>query len=164
MTGELLTVRDCAALLKLSTRQIWKLSRSERFPRPFRIGRSVRWRAADVQHFIDAGGDMRRLDYMIPAEVRLERATPCALSEQGAAVLSAMLRWQRADRASNEIVRELIRVRRLLASHGDLKRRLDELERTYDLRLAVVLKSLRELTESSIPKKGQIGFVTRDSP
>lgn len=61
MTEQLLTVRDCAALLKLSTRQIWKLSRSERFPRPLRIGRSVRWRAADVQRFIDADGDVRRL-------------------------------------------------------------------------------------------------------
>ncbi len=161
---ELLTVRDCAALLKIPPRQIWRLLGSERLPRPLRIGRFVRWRAADIQRFIDAGGDMRRLADMSPAEGGANRATHFALTEQGAALLSSLLRCQQADRVSHEILRELVRVRQLLASHSDLKRRLDELERKHDLRLADVFKALRELMEPSTAKKGRIGFVTRDSP
>ena len=59
---ELLTAGEVAALLKLSVRQIRKLSRAEGFPRPVPIGRCVRWRAADIQRFIDAAGDLPRVD------------------------------------------------------------------------------------------------------
>jgi predicted DNA-binding transcriptional regulator AlpA len=59
---ELLTAADCARLLKLSVRQVWNLTRSDRLPRPVTIGRFVRWRASDIQRFIDAGGNLPRLD------------------------------------------------------------------------------------------------------
>ncbi len=59
---ELLTAREVAALPKLSVRQVWKLSRTEGFPRPVPIGRFVRWRASDIQRLIDGGGDLPRLD------------------------------------------------------------------------------------------------------
>lgn len=52
---ELLTVRDVAAATCLSTRSIWKLLASGRMPAAVRIGRSVRWRAAEIRAWIDAG-------------------------------------------------------------------------------------------------------------
>ena len=68
--GELMTVRDLAARLKISSRQIWKLSASGRLPKPVRLARSVRWRASDIQEFIDAGCVMNRFE-----SERLEAAT-----------------------------------------------------------------------------------------
>ena len=59
-TLELLDVRDVAKRLKLSPRQIWKLTSTGRLPKPLRIGRSVRWRAADLARFLEAGADMER--------------------------------------------------------------------------------------------------------
>jgi predicted DNA-binding transcriptional regulator AlpA len=59
---ELLTVLEVAALLRLSPAQIRNLTRMGRFPRPVRVGRFARWRAVDIQRFIDAGGDLPRLD------------------------------------------------------------------------------------------------------
>lgn len=60
--GELMTVRDVAAKLKVSSRQCWKLVASGRLPQPVRLGRSVRWRADDLAAFIAAGCDMRQFE------------------------------------------------------------------------------------------------------
>ena len=61
-TVELLTVREVARLLKLSTRQIWKLSSAGKLPAPVRLGRSVRWRASDLARFLAVGADPARYD------------------------------------------------------------------------------------------------------
>lgn len=60
--AELMTVRDVAARLKVSTRQVWKLAASGRLPGPMRLGRSVRWRADDLTAFIAGGCDMQRFE------------------------------------------------------------------------------------------------------
>ena len=52
---ELLTVRDVAAALRLSQRQVWKLSASGRLPKPLKIGRSARWRRADIEAYVERG-------------------------------------------------------------------------------------------------------------
>ena len=62
MSSELLKVAEVAALLKVSTRQIWKLAASGRLPTPVRLGRSVRWRAADIDAFVERGCDMQTFD------------------------------------------------------------------------------------------------------
>jgi excisionase family DNA binding protein len=48
---ELLTVRELAARMKISRRHIWKLHSSGRLPGAVRLGRSVRWRASDVDEW-----------------------------------------------------------------------------------------------------------------
>lgn len=53
--AELLTVRDVAALVKLSSRQIYKLAASGRMPLPLKVSRSTRWRAADIEKWIQNG-------------------------------------------------------------------------------------------------------------
>lgn len=55
MQSELLTVRDLSAELKVSSRQCWKLLSSGRLPLPVRLGRSVRWRSADIARFVELG-------------------------------------------------------------------------------------------------------------
>ncbi len=52
---ELLTVKDVAALLRISTRQVWKLLASGRIPSPVRLSRSVRFRATDIERWIRLG-------------------------------------------------------------------------------------------------------------
>ena len=58
---KLLTVREVAARLGVSTRQCWKLNASGRMPAPLRLSRSVRWRESDLAAFIAAGCDMTRM-------------------------------------------------------------------------------------------------------
>lgn len=53
--AELLTVREVAALVKLSARQIYKMVSAGRMPPPLKVGRSTRWRADDVRRWIVDG-------------------------------------------------------------------------------------------------------------
>ncbi len=52
---DLLTVKDVAARLRISARQIWKLSSSGRMPAPVRVSSSVRWRAEDIARWVEMG-------------------------------------------------------------------------------------------------------------
>jgi len=88
------------------------------------------------------------------------RHRPYAFTEQGVAMLSSVLRSERAVRVNVEIMRAFVRLRRLLATHADLARKLDELERKYDSQFRVVFDAIRKLMASDVvPKERRIGFV-----
>ena len=87
------------------------------------------------------------------------RYPPYAFTEQGVAMLSSVLRSSRAVQVNIEIMRAFVRLRRMLASHADLARKPDELERKYDRQFAVVFDAIRELMAPPLPQpKGKIGF------
>lgn len=50
----LLTVRDVAQLLAMSTRNIWRLKSAGRLPPAIKIGGAVRWDRADIARHLDA--------------------------------------------------------------------------------------------------------------
>lgn len=56
---ELLTVRDVAAALKISVRQVWKLNSAGRLPAPLRVARSVRWKRDELAAWVDADCPVR---------------------------------------------------------------------------------------------------------
>lgn len=51
----LLNVNQVAERLGISSRQCWKLLCAGRFPKPVRLGRSVRWRQDVITKFIERG-------------------------------------------------------------------------------------------------------------
>ena len=52
-TQKLLTVKQVATALGLSTRTVWKLSSKGEFPRPLTVGQKARrWPAADVDAYV----------------------------------------------------------------------------------------------------------------
>lgn len=55
VTALLLPAGDAARLLNISERHFYKLHSGGRLPRPVRLGRSVRWRAKELQEWLDAG-------------------------------------------------------------------------------------------------------------
>jgi len=88
----------------------------------------------------------------------LRRATPYALTEQGVAMLSSILNSPRAIHVNIEIMRAFVRLRRLLASHEDLARKLAELERKYDAQFKVVFDAIRQLMAPPVKPRRSIGF------
>ena len=74
---------------------------------------------------------------------------PYAFTEQGVAMLSSVLNSDRAVRVNIEIMRAFVRLRQLLASHADLARKLDALERKYDAQFRVVFDAIRQMMSSS---------------
>jgi len=86
---------------------------------------------------------------------------PHAFTEQGVAMLSAVLNSDRAIQVSIAIVRVFVKLRQLLSSHADLIRRLDEMEKKYDGQFQVVFEAIRELmTPEPPPPTRRIGFST----
>ena len=87
------------------------------------------------------------------------RHRPYAFTEQGVAMLSSVLRSERAVRVNVEIMRAFVRLRRLLITHADLAHKLEELEEKYDAQFRVVFDAIRELmSPAAVPEKHRIGF------
>lgn len=55
-TTELWTAREVARRLRCTVRHLSNLVKSAGFPRPVRLGRSIRWRPQDVADFIERAG------------------------------------------------------------------------------------------------------------
>jgi excisionase family DNA binding protein len=50
----LLRDRGVAAVLDISVRTVWKLVAAGALPAPIRLGRSTRWRTADIERWLAA--------------------------------------------------------------------------------------------------------------
>lgn len=86
------------------------------------------------------------------------RYLPYAFTEQGVAMLSSVLRSERAVLVNIEIMRAFVRLRQVMSTQGDLIRRLDELEQRYDAHFKVVFDALRQLMPPPEAARKRIGF------
>lgn len=87
------------------------------------------------------------------------RSSPYAFTEQGVAMLSSVLNSPRAIQVNIEIMRAFVTLRRMLASHAELARKIKALESKYDKQFKVVFEAIRELmAPEKPPKSRQIGF------
>jgi hypothetical protein len=90
------------------------------------------------------------------------RYAPYAFTEQGVAMLSSVLRSERAVLVNIEIMRAFVQLRQMLASHADLARKLAELERKYDAQFKIVFDAIREMMQPQYAGgKNPIGFIPR---
>ena len=90
------------------------------------------------------------------------RYLPYAFTEQGVAMLSSVLNSERAIKVNIEIMRAFVRLRRILASHADLARKLEALEKKYDAQFKVVFDAIRQLMKPPESKKRPIGFLVEE--
>lgn len=91
------------------------------------------------------------------------RYAPFAFIEQGVAMLSSVLRSERAVAVNIEIMRTFVKLRGMLESNKELAGKLAKLEQKYDGQFKVVFEAIRELmSPPSSPKKRRIGFVQED--
>jgi hypothetical protein len=81
-----------------------------------------------------------------------------AFTEHGVAMLSSVLNSSRAVQVNIEIMRAFVRLRRMLASHAELARKLDVLEKKYDAQFKVVFDAIRQLMTTPEQKRRPIGF------
>ena len=86
------------------------------------------------------------------------RHRPYVFTEQGIAMLSGVLQSLRAVAVNVAIMRTFVRFRRMLASHRNLSRRLDELEKKCDAQFKVVFETIREWIEPPDAPPKRIGF------
>lgn len=97
------------------------------------------------------------------------RKLPWVFTEQGVAMLSGVLNSPTAIQVNIEIMRAFVRMRRLLATPGDLVTQLMELAETvqlHDEKIKVISTVLKQMMQPPPSKesKGRIGFRHPDAP
>lgn len=83
---------------------------------------------------------------------------PYAFTELGVAMLSSVLRSERAIRVNIDIMRTFVQLRRLLADSVELRQKLDALEKKYDKQFTVVFAAIRKLVDPDDPTTPTAGF------
>src|SRR4030065_1632118 len=90
---------------------------------------------------------------VIPHKKHFGGSLPYAFTEQGVAILSSVLNSERAIKVNIEIMRAFVRLRLILASHADLARKLEALEKKYDAQFSIVFEAIREMMKPPESKK-----------
>lgn len=91
--------------------------------------------------------------------LKFSPSLPFAFTEHGAVMLASVLNSPLAVQASIQVVRAFIRLRGILATHKELARKLEELEKKYDKQFKVVFNAIRQLMTPPEPKhQRRIGF------
>ena len=103
-----------------------------------------------------------RFHFGILKRGRHSKYLPYAFTEQGVAMLSSVLRSTRAVQVNIEIMRTFVRLRKMLAAHADLARKLAALEKKYDEQFRVVFDAIRQLMATSEKPKQKIGFTVKE--
>ena len=88
------------------------------------------------------------------------RYLPYAFTQEGVAMLSGVLNSDRAIQVNIAIMRAFVRLRELLATHKDLARKLEEMEKKYDHQFRVVFDAIRKLMAPPKTRSRPIGFAT----
>src|SRR4030043_1079110 len=99
---------------------------------------------------------------VIPHKKYFGGVLPYAFTEQGVEMLSSVLNSERAIKVNIEIMRAFVRLRQILASHADLARKLEALEKKYDAQFKIVFDTIREMMKPPESKKRPIGFLVEE--
>ena len=91
-----------------------------------------------------------------------QRYLSYAFTEQGVAMLSSVLRSERAVQVNIAIMRAFVGLRGARAQDGDLARRILTLEQKYDKQLEVVFEAIRLLIEAPPAPERRMGFRAGD--
>lgn len=90
---------------------------------------------------------------------RHRKYLPYVFTEHGVAMLSSILRSERAIAVNIEIMRTFSKLRQMLNSNTELSRKLDSLEKKYDDQFKVVFDAIRAMmAPADTKKKRPIGF------
>lgn len=136
-----------------------------RFPADFMF--QLNWEEVEAlrSHFVSIASTQHRQDHSIRSQfVTLKQGSHSkyrqyAFTEQGVAMLSSVLRSERAVQVNILIMRAFVKLREILASHKDLARKLEEMENKYDKQFKIVFDAIRELmTPPSKKPSERIGF------
>ncbi len=117
----------------------------ERFPEDFMFQvNSEEWQNLKSQNVTSSWGGVR--------------TPPYAFTEQGVAMLSSVLKSERAIKVNIEIMRAFVRLRKLASEHQELSHRIDALELRYDEQFSAIFDAIRQLMVPQQPQTRPIGF------
>ena len=78
---------------------------------------------------------------------------PYVFTENGVAMLSSVLSSEQAILVNIQIMRTFARIREILATHGELKLKIEGMEKKYDGQFRVVFEAIRQLMAPPVKPK-----------
>jgi len=141
--------RDLAELYQVSTKVLNQAVRrnNDRFPESFMF-------QLNLQEKVELVTNCDRFTMLKHSSV-----LPHAFTEQGVAMLSSVLNSKRAIAVNILIIQTFVKLRNLLASHQDILRKIEQMERKYDEQFHVVFTAIRRMIEVDAKPKQRIGFI-----
>ena len=148
--------RDLAELYEVSTKVLVQAVKRNvnRFPRDFMFRLENQ----------DVAGLRSQIVTLNQGRGKHRKYLPYAFTEQGVAMLSSVLNSDRAVEVNIQIIRVFVQLREMIASHKDLAKRLNELEKKYDAQFQIVFDAIRELIVPPDEDRRKIGFLAKESP
>ncbi len=142
--------RDLAKLYSVETRVLNQAVRRniDRFPEDFMFSLTRE--------------EIRNLSQIVISSKIKHAPNVFAFTEHGVAMLSSVLNSPRAVQVNIQIMRTFAKLREIMSQHKDLAKRLDELEKKYDVQFKVVFDAIRQLMSPPEPKRRKIGFLRKD--
>jgi hypothetical protein len=139
---------DLAALYGVTTKRLnEQVKRNrERFPNDFMFQLTEEEKAEVVAN----------CDH--PKRLKFSPTLPYAFTEHGAIMLASVLNSPIAVQTSVLVVRAFVKLWEMLATHKDLAKKLEEIEKKYDAQFKVVFDAIRELMRPPETKRRKIGF------
>ena len=84
---------------------------------------------------------------------------PFVFTEQGVAMLSSVLKSEKAVQVNIQIMRAFIIMRKMSISNEQLNQKIIAMERKYDKQFKIVFETIRQLMEQDEKPKRKIGYV-----
>lgn len=96
---------------------------------------------------------------VIPHKRYFGGSLPYAFTQEGIAMLSSVLNSERAIHVNIAIMRTFTKLRKILESHKELLKKIEDMEAKYDGQFQIVFKAIRKLMAPPPAKKKRIiGF------
>ena len=86
------------------------------------------------------------------------RYNPYAFTQEGVAMLSSVLNSERAIHVNIQIMRAFIKLRQMLSTHEELRKKIESMEKKYDAQFKTVFTVIKELLEPVNKPPRKIGF------
>lgn len=90
------------------------------------------------------------------------RYFPMAFTEQGVAMLSSVLNSKRAVQVNIQIMRAFTKLRQMLSTHEELKKKIEAMEKEYNENFKIVFEAIRQLLEIDEKPRKKIGFTVEE--
>ena len=140
--------RDLSMLYDVETRALKQAVKRniERFPEDFM--------------FILSNQEFRNLrSQIVISSYGGTRYSPMVFTEQGVAMLSSILKSKRAIEVNIQIMRTFTKLREMLASHDELREKIEAMEDKYDHQFKVVFDAIKQIIVGNGNSPKKIGFL-----
>jgi len=86
------------------------------------------------------------------------RKLPLVFTEHGVAMLSSVLKSKRAIRVNIQIIRTFTKLREMLATHKELRNKIEKMEQKYDKNFKIVFQVIAKFLKTG-PKDSDLNII-----